>query len=300
MTILIASFVVFMALSAAPGDPVSQLLGGHPSPEVIAATRHKLGLDQPLLVQYWHWLTGVVHGDLGLSIVYRTDVSTVLSGRISVTISLVAYSAVLVLVCGVGLGVLGGSVRRLGPWVAAITALGVATPAFVAAIILVAVFALRLGWFPALGTGEGFFDSLWHLTLPAIALTLGGAAYIAQVTRAAIFDEAAREHVTAARGRGLGSRDVFLRHQFRNALVPILTVSALTVAGLVAGTVVVEYAFAINGLGSLLVSSVIARDKAVVEAIMLILLVVFTVTLALIDVVQVALDPRARTRRLGP
>ena len=115
VTILVASFVVFVALSLAPGDPVAQLLGGHPTPEAVEATRHMLGLDPPLLVQYWHWLTGVVQGDFGLSIVYRTDVSTVLSGRIFVTVFLVAYAAVLVLICGVGLGVLGGSVRRLGP-----------------------------------------------------------------------------------------------------------------------------------------------------------------------------------------
>jgi peptide/nickel transport system permease protein len=134
------------------------------------------------------------------------------------------------------------------------------------------------------------------LTLPALALAIGGAAYIAQISRAAISEEQSREHVDAARGRGLAPVYVFRRHVLRNASLPIMTVSVLTAAGLIAGTVVVEYAFGIGGLGSLLVSSVSSKDYAVVEAITLILLVVFVVSLAVIDLLQSALDPRERRR----
>jgi len=294
LTVLIASFVLFMALAAAPGDPVMALLGSHPTPGAVAALRAKFGMDHPLIVQYWHWLTGAAQGHFGTSIVYRADVSSVLAGRISTTLFLVVYAAIIVVIAGVGLGMLGGGVRRLGSAVAAVSAVGVAIPAFVASMVLVQIFSLQLGWFPTLGAGSGFLGHLWHMTLPAVALAIGAAAYIAQITRATIFEESARDHVEAARGRGLEAMYVFRRHVMRNALLPIMTVSALTAAGLIAGTVVVEYAFGIGGLGSLLVSSVASKDYAVVEAITLILLVVFVLTLAIIDLLQSALDPRAR------
>ena len=143
------------------------------------------------------------------------------------------------MVCGVGLGILGSGVRKLGPGVAGVSAVGVAIPTFVAAQFLVLIFALHLGWFPTIGAGSWFADRVWHLTLPAIALAIGAAAYVAQVTRASIFEEQAREHVDVARGRGIPEAVVFRRHVLRNALVPITTVSALTAAGLIAGAAVV-------------------------------------------------------------
>ena len=294
LTILIASFVVFVGLSLAPGDPVTRLLGTHATPAQYALVRHQLGLDQSVIAQYWHWLAGVVHGHLGTSIVYRTDVTTLLAGRIGTTFFLVVFAAILVIVCGVGLGILGSGVRKLGPGVAGVSAVGVAIPTFVAAQFLVLIFALHLGWFPTIGAGSWFADRVRHLTLPAVALAIGSAAYVAQVTRASIFEEQAREHVDVALGRGIPEAVVFRRHVLRNALVPITTVSALTAAGLIAGAAVVEYAFGIGGLGSLLIQSSSAKDYAVVEAITLILLVVFVVTTALIDLVQLALDPRVR------
>jgi peptide/nickel transport system permease protein len=299
VTILVASFVVYVGCAVAPGDPVARLLGGRATPAMIAYWHAKLGLNEPLLVRYWHWLGGVVRGNLGTSLTYRSAVAGLISGRISTTLSLVAYAAILVVVFGVGLGILGGGVRKLGPGVAAVTALGVAVPAFVAAQVLVMIFALKFGWFPTIGAGSWFVGRVWHLTLPAIALAIGAAAYVAQVTRASIFEEEAREHVDVARGRGLSEALVFRRHVLRNALVPIVTVSALTAAGLIAGAVVVEYAFGVGGLGSLLVESVSSKDYPVVEAITLILLVVFVVTTALIDLLQVLLDPRVRHGKEG-
>ena len=296
VTVLVASFVVFVGLSLAPGDPLTRLLGSHATPAQYALMRARLGLDQPLLVQYWRWLSGVAHGDLGQSIIYRTDVTTLLAGRVTITLFLVVYAAILVVVGGVGLGILGSGVRRLGPPVAGVSAVGVAIPTFVAAQVLVLVFAVKFGMFPAIGAGSWFTDRLSHLTLPAVALAIGSAAYVAQVTRASIFEEQAREHVDVARGRGLAETLVFRRHVLRNAAIPIMTVSALTAAGLIAGAAVVEYAFGIGGLGSLLVESSSSKDYAVVEAITLILLVVFVATTALIDLVQVLLDPRVRHR----
>lgn len=294
LTIIVASFVIFAGLAASPGDPVAALVGSHPTPRAIAIARAQLGLNKPLYLQYWWWLTGALHGEFGTSITYRMHVSTLIASRIPTTLFLVVYAAILVVVFGIGFGILGGGIRRLGPGIAGLSAIGVGIPNFVFAGILVAIFALHYGWFPTFGAGSGFLGRLWHMTLPAIALAIGPAAYIAQVTRAAIFEEASSERVDAARGRGLSQTDVFRRHVLRNSLAPMVTVSALTVAGLISGAVVVENCFGIGGLGSLLLSSVTSKDYPVVEAVTLILLIIFVVTTALIDVVHKLLDPRLR------
>jgi peptide/nickel transport system permease protein len=161
----------------------------------------------------------------------------------------------------------------------------------------VALLALRWGWFPVQGAGSGFADRIYHLTLPAISLMLGFSAWVTQVTMAAIREERAREHVSTAIGRGVAPLRVFRRHVLRNAAIPMVTVSGLTVAGLFAGAVVVEQAFNLAGIGSLLVAAVSAKDYNIVLAVSVILVAVFIVVTSLIDVVQLALDPRLDERR---
>ena len=297
VTILAASFVLYLALSAAPGDPVFIILGDKATAAQYAALRHQLGLDQPVLVRYVQWLGGAVHGDFGNSLVYRQSVASLLGPRIGITLSIAFYAAVLFVVAGVLLGIMGGMVRRLSAPVAAVSGIGVALPVFVAIQVLVAVFAVNLGWFPVLGAGDGGLDRLHHLTLPAITLAIGWSAYIAQVTRSAVAEQRRAPHVETARGRGLSSGWVFRHHILRNAAIPLVTVSALAVAGMFAGAVVVEYAFGLGGLGSLLVSSVGSKDYNVVLAIFLILVIVFVVVTTVIDLVQVWLDPRLRERQ---
>lgn len=293
-TVLAASLVLYVAIGLAPGDPVVQILGNRATVEQYAAMRHQLGLDRPLAVRYLDWLWSAIHGDLGTSLVYKQPVTGLVGPRLGVTIELALYAAVLVLLLGVGLGILGGAIPRLGPVVAALTGVGVAVPTFVAAQLLIAVFAVRLGWFPVLGAGEGVLDRVRHLTMPAVALALGWSAYVAQATRAAVAQERRRPHVETAAGRGLAPVWVFRRHVLRNAAVPISTVAALAVAGLFAGAVVVEVAFGLGGIGSLLVQAVSSRDYDVVLAVALLMLVVFVVTTTLVDLLQVALDPRLR------
>ena len=296
ITLLVSSFALYALLSLAPGDPVARRLGPHATPAQAAALRHQLGLDHPLPVRYWDWLTGALHGDFGISLVYQTSVSSLLGARLVTTLALVLYASLLVIAVGLGLGILGTVVRPLGPVVAALAGLGVAIPSYVAASLLVSVFTLDLGWFPALGAGSGFADRVWHLTLPAVALAIGWSAYVTQISAAALREERGREHVETAIGRGLPAASVFRRHVLRNAAIPVITISGLTVAGLFAGSVVVEAAFGIDGLGSFLVSAVSAKDYNVVQAIGLLLVAVFVVVTTLIDVLHVTLDPRLRTK----
>ena len=209
---------------------------------------------------------------------------------------LVIYASILILLIGIGLGVVAALMPRSGQVITVATSIGLATPSFVAAIILMTIFAVNLGWFPVLGGGAGFVDRIWHLTLPAVALALSWLAYVAQITKVSVRDELHREYVDTARARGLREREIVRKHVLRNAVIPITTVSGLTVAGLLAGTVVVETAFGIAGLGSFLLQSVSAKDFAVVQAISLIIVATFVIVNASVDVLNGALDPRVRFR----
>jgi len=296
LTLLVASAAIYGALYLAPGDPATLLAGGHATPALLASIARQEHLNQPFIVRYWDWLSGVAHGNLGESFVYREPVTTLLAGRVLNTVFLVTYAAALIIVGGVGLGLLAAMSRRLGIAITVGTSVGLATPSFVAAIILITVFAVDLKWLPVFGSGTGFLDRLYHLTLPAVALAISWLAYTAQLTKAAVREELGREHVQTAQGRGISERHVVIRHVMRNAMIPISTVSALTVAGLIAGDVVVEQAFAVNGLGSFLVQAALQKDFASVQAVALILVATFVVVNAAVDVWSLFLDPRLRAR----
>ena len=295
-TLLVASFVIFGALYLAPGDPATVIAGGHATPAVLQAIRLEYHLNDPVWTRYWDWLTGILHGNLGQSFVYREPVTTLLAPRVGNTVFLVVYASILILGLGVALGLSSALRRRLGGVITVGTAIGMAMPSFVAAIILITVFAVDLGWFPVFGSGAGFGGRLWHLTLPAIALALSWLAYVAQITKASVREELSREHVETARSRGIPWSLIVRRHVFRNALIPITTVAGLTVAGLVAGAVVVEQAFGLNGIGSLLVQAASQKDFAVVQAISLLLVATFVIANAVVDLVNGLLDPRLRLR----
>ena len=296
VTLLVASVAIYGALYLAPGDPATLLAGGHATPSLIASIARQEHLNQPFVVRYWDWLDGVLHGNLGESFLYKQPVASLIAGRVLNTLFLVVYAAILIIVGGVALGLLAALRRRTGVAITIGTSIGLATPSFVAAIILITIFAVDLKWFPVFGAGTGFAGRLSHLTLPAIALALSWLAYTAQLTRAAVHEELGREHVETAHSRGIRERRVVWRHVFRNAMIPITTVSGLTVAGLIAGDVVVEQAFGIDGLGSFLVQSTLDKDFASVQAVALILVTAFVVINAIVDLWSLALDPRLRAR----
>ena len=296
ITIVTSSFIVFAALSASPGNAATILAGNRATPQTIREIAHRYGLDQPFLTRYVHWLGGALHGDFGISLQYRVSVTSLLKPRIGTTFTLIIFAGVILFVLGVGSAVVATRFARLNMPVTIGAGLFIAVPTFVAALSLVEIFALQLNWFPVLGASSGSIsDRLWHLTLPAFALALSWAAFVAQISRASLRGEAGREHVLTARGRGLTESQVFRRHILRNGAIPIVTVFGLTMAGLVAGSVVVEQAFGINGIGSFLVQSVAAKDTNCVMAIALILVVCFVIVTAIADIVYWLLDPRVRS-----
>lgn len=294
-TILVASFVVFVALSFAPGDPVAQLLGSKATPEARDAMRQELGLDDHVLIRYGRWLGDAVQGDLGSSVSHHGEsVSSLIGPRVEVTLELVVLSALLVIVVGIGLGILGGVSTRLRGVVSVLAGLGVAIPAMVAATLAIALFSVKLGWFPTYGAGERGLDRLHHLILPAISLSMLYGAYVTQMTSAAVREESTKGWVVTNRGRGISGGRIIRRHIVRNAALPVITSSGLAVAGLFSGTLVVEKAFGIEGIGSLLVDSIASKDYSVVTATSMIIVIAFVVIMTTIDLLQDVLDPLSR------
>jgi len=293
-SLLVASFVIFAAIYLAPGNPIAALSGGRSiPPESLKVLEARYHLDQPFLVQYWYWLGNALHGNLGISITLRENVSDLIASRISTTAGLVLYSSILIIAIGVGLGIVAGlRPGLLDSSTLVITAISASLPAFVAAIVLILVFAVQLQWFPSLGNGVGFLDQVKHLTLPAVALAVSSLAIVARVTRAAIREEARKEHVQTAVSRGIPTVELIRRHVLRNAAIPITTISGITVASLIAVAAVVEVVFGLAGLGAYLVQSAQSKDLAVVQGISLLLVSAFVVVNVLVDVLYAVLDPR--------
>jgi peptide/nickel transport system permease protein len=294
ITLLVASFVIFGCMYLAPGNPVSFLLSGRAAnPASISALDAEYHLNQPFVIQYARWLGQVIQGNFGRSIEYRTSVDGLLAQRLPNTLLLVAMSLVIVITLGLILGWLAAA--RRGPADTGIliaTTIAVGTPSFVAAIILQAIFAVKLGWFPAGGTGTGLVEILKHLTLPAIALSLYLIGLLARVTRSAMLEAMEDEHVMVARSRGVPEQAVIWRHVFRNSMVTVLTMSGLIVSTLVVCTVLVEDAFSVNGIGSLLDLSTTTKDFPVVQAISLIFITLFMVVNFVVDLLLPVVDPR--------
>ena len=301
-SLLVASFVIFAALYLAPGSPVAALSDGRPLPPgSVQVLEQRYHLTEPFLAQYWYWLGNALHGNLGISITLQENVSTLIASRIWTTAGLVLYASLIIVVLGISTGVVAGlRPGRLDTSAMVVTAVLAAIPAFVAAIVLIILFAVKLRWFPALGNGTGFLSDARHLTLPAIALAAASLAIVARVARAAVRAEGDREHVQTAVSRGIPALRVIQRHILRNAAIPITTITGITVASLIAVAAVVEVAFSLNGLGSYLVQAAQSKDIAVVQGISLVLVTAFVLVNTLVDMLSAMLDPRiaqgSRTR----
>ena len=296
--LLVVSFLVYGLLSLAPGAPAVALLGGPSTatPEAIAPVRALYHLDEPLLTQYWYWLQGVMRFDFGRSISSQLPVGDAIGERFPITVALAVYSFIITVVIAIPLGLAAGVRRgtRLDRTVTAGSLVGFAAPVFALAVFLIYVFAVQLGWFPVYGPGKGAIDRIYHLTLPAIALAVGQIAIISRQTRAATMDVATQDYVTFARVRAVPARSVWGGYVLRNAALPVITISGLVLAFSLTGAVLVEQAFALPGLGTLLVSSVNALDIPVIQAITLLTAFVILSFNLIIDVTYFALDPRLR------
>jgi peptide/nickel transport system permease protein len=300
-TLLAASILVFLALNVLPGDPAAVMLGTEARADTLAALRHQMGLDQPLALRWWRWLSGIVTGDLGTSHTYGMPVADLVAARAAVSVPLAALALVLAVAIGVPAGLFAASRHGRPADTAAMVAaqVGLSIPSFWIGILLVLLFAITLRWLPAggfPGWDAGIWPCLMALVLPTSALGLPQAAVLARVTRTALVETARLDFVRTGRAFGLTRAQALRRHALPNALPPIVTVIGLQFSFLLAGTVIVENVFYLPGLGRLVFQSIGARDlPTLMSVIMLLVATVILVNLA-IDLMLLRLDPRLRLR----
>jgi peptide/nickel transport system permease protein len=282
-----------------PGDPASIMLGTSAAPETLAALRHELGLDQPLLLRYLAWLAGVFRGDLGQSYTYGVPVAGLILERLAVTLPLALMAIALSVAIAIPLGVLAAS-RRGGVIDAAASVfsqVSIAVPAFWVALLLIILFSTTLGIMPAggfPGWSAGVWPSLKALIMPSVALALPQAGVLTRVTRSAVLDTMHEDFTRTARAKGLSARRVLWRHSVPNAMIPILTILGLQFTFLVAGAVLVENVFNLPGLGRLAFQALSQRDIVVMQDVVLFFATLVIVMNFIVDLSYLAIDPRLR------
>jgi len=293
-TLLVTSLAVFSSLYLVPGSPIAYLTRGRAADAAaIARITAQYHLNEEFFPRYWTFLSGLFHGDLGQSLVYNESTWSLIEPRLTVTLLLIALATLETVAVGVALGAvaaLTGKASDMGIVIG--STIGVGIPAFAASAVLLSVFAVNLGWFPVAGNGSGLAGNLDHVVLGSVALAISSAAYMVRLTRSAVREERAKEYVDTANARGLPSGQTVRRHIMRNAAPSILTAGGVTFIGIMASEVVVESAFGINGAGSLLVSSVGAKDFSVVQVLVLMYVAAFMIVNTVIDLVALRVDPR--------
>jgi peptide/nickel transport system permease protein len=292
--------LVFFMLRAVPGDPVVVMLGPEYTPEAATALRRKLGLDEPIYVQYAKWAGNVVTGDLGTSIASPEPVTSALKIGLPKTLSLAALSFLFGITIAVPMGIL-AALRRNSPvdYAASFVAfLGVSMPGFWLGIMLIIIFAVRLQWLPAVGYStigeDGIVEWFKHLLLPSMAIGASYAAILMRFVRSGLLEVLNSDYVRTARAKGVAERWVIIRHALRNALIPVVTIAGIQLALLLSGAVVVETVFSIRGMGRILVGAIFDKDYPVVQGVILVTTVIFVFANLLVDILYTLLDPRIK------
>jgi peptide/nickel transport system permease protein len=299
VTLVAVSLLIFAVMDLLPGDPASIMLGTSASPDTLAALRHQLGLDQPLILRYGQWLAGVFSGDLGQSYTYGVPVAGLILERLAVTLPLALMAIVLSVLIALPLGVLAAA-RRGGIFDAIATVFSqasIAVPAFWVALLLIILFSTTLGLMPAggfPGWNAGLLPALRALTMPAVALALPQAGVLTQVARSAVLDTLHEDFARTAVAKGLSRSAVLWRHIVPNALIPILTILGLQFTFLVAGAVLVENVFNLPGLGRLAYQALSQRDIIVMQDVVLFFAALVIVMNFIVDLSYLAIDPRMR------
>ena len=295
------SVIVFMVLHLAPGDPAEVMLGANANKEDLDRLRTQLGLDQPLHVQYLHWIGQVVQGDLGRSLWMKRPVLGEVLERFKATLLLTGSALLLSTLGGIALGIASATrANSLLDRLSGVASLfGASMPVFWLGIVLMVIFSLWLGWLPASGMyapygGGGLRDLLAHLVLPAVTLAAASVTIIARLTRATMLETLGQDYVRTARAKGLGERVVVWRHALKNALIPIVTVVGVQAGYLLGGAVLTETVFAWPGVGTLVVQGILARDMPLVQGGVLVIALSFVLVNLAVDTLYAWLDPRIK------
>ncbi len=290
---------VFLLLRLTPGDPAAILAGDTATPEQLDAIRTSLGLNDPLFVQFFNWISDLLRGDFGTSILSGKPVIELIADRMEPTISLALTTITLSVIIAVPLGVIAAWKQGtlIDRFVMLLSVLGFSVPVFVIGYLMISLFSMQLNWFPVQGfkpIGDGVGQFLHRIALPTFTLTLLYIALIARITRTSMLEILGDDYVRTARAKGLPESRVLMRHALRNCSVPIITVIGIGFALIISGVVVTESVFNLPGLGRLTVDAVLSRDYPVIQAVILLASLIYVVINLLIDIAYVLLDPRIR------
>ena len=297
-TLFIASIVVFLIIKLVPGDPATAAAGEGATKELIAQLRHQMGLDRPLVEQYWHWLIGVLHGNLGTSLISHESVEHAIARTIPDTVSVVTLALIFSVLLGIPGGILAGMHphRAVDRITTTISSLCIAMPSFWLGLILVSALAIQHHFLPATGfvpLSQNFGEFLRHLVLPSFAMGIVGGAEVARQLRTAMAQALASDHVRTLRAKGLPPHLV-IKHALKNSSVPLITILGLQVNRFLGATVVIEAVFGITGMGSLVLTATLQKDFTVIQGVILVMAVLVIVTNVIVDLLYRVVDPRIR------
>ncbi len=299
VTLFFVSVLVFVVIRVIPGDPALIIMGTEGSPEATERLREAMGLNRPLVVQYLGWIGRALRGDLGRSIQYDVPVGQLILLRLAITLPLTLLAAAFMVLAAIPLGIFAASRHRRWNDYLTITLsqLGISIPSFWAGLLLILLFSVKLGWVQAGGFdgwGQGVGPALRSLMLPAIALGLFQFAVLTRTTRSAILEVLREEYVKTARAKGVAEWAVLVKHTFRNAMIPVVTVVGLQLGQLMAGSIILETVFYLPGIGRLALGAISARDLPVVQGVVLFVASLICVINVAVDILYGFLDPRIR------
>ncbi|MEO1110484.1 MAG: ABC transporter permease [Pseudomonadota bacterium] len=295
-TFLLVMIIIFFLVRLLPGDPAIAMAGDRASDADIQAIRERLGLTEPILVQFWLFLSNTLQGDLGRSILMRSDVIDVIAERLPITLFLTVYSVVLSLLIAGPLAFVAALNRGRWPDAAIRTVfqIGLSMPVFYIGLVLLTFLAAQMRLFPVGGYGDSFTERLYHLFLPSVTVALYTSAIVMRNLRSAIVEVLDAEYVQFARAKGLPPRLILGRHVLRNALISTVTLLGLSIGNLMSGTLVTETVFAVPGMGRLMLEAIFARDYPLIQGLTLTFAVLVSVVFLMTDLFQSRLDPRMR------
>jgi len=298
VTLLAASVIIFAFIHLIPGDPIYIRLGDMATPDQVESVRHSLGLDQPIILQYFGWVAAVLRGDLGHSIFYDAPILSVIADHAENSFLLASITMMWILLIGVPVGMI--AAVRHGSWLdqglSGLAMLMASVPTFWVGLYMILIFAAWLGWLPSSGYPSifdtGGIANLRYLLLPSLTLAAPNAALILRLTRASMLDVSREDYVRTARAKGIRPWRVVTRHIFRNALLAVVSAFGFTFAALISEAVVTETVFALPGIGRLVVQSIQQRDYPVIQGVVLVIVVLYLVVNFLVDISYRLLDPR--------
>lgn len=300
LVLFVVSVMIFALVHLTPGDPARIMLGEKASEAEVAQQRELMGLNDPIVIQYFNWVGGLFVGDFGESYFIAEPMTQIIGEHLSATISITVFSLIIAIIVAIPLGIIAAKKRAtvIDQSITVFSLLGISTPGFLVAMLLMMLFSVQLGILPVAGyvpiSQGGLFEHLKYLLMPCVAMGFVQAAFITRMTRASMLDVLYMDYIKMARAKGVREKKILRKHALRNALPPIITIIGQSLIGLLAGAIILENLFNIPGLGKLMMNSVMRRDYEVVQAIVLMISMLNVIVTFVVDLLYALVDPRVK------